>query len=315
MEKIAREKLAAKVVCVALALILWLYVSYQENPSMSKTVRNVPLAIAGEQALKENGFSVYSVSEKSVDVKATAKRLTLARISNKTLSAVINVSSIKESGTYVIPATINSASSSSAAYYVKGKDITVIIEPIVKKDFPVEADISQDISPTLTLHSSSISVNKVEISAPKSIMEDIGSVKTETIVPTPEETQQTAKLVVYGKNGKILEGAECSPAEVEVTYSLYEVKTVPVVLKTADGELHTLPAQTSVKICGNGKTFEETVQIETEPVNLKSLDANSMLRVKLNIPHGIILQSGSNKIDIELEEKYFSEKSSKKDSN
>ena len=35
----------------------------------------VPLAIAGEQALKENGFSVYSVSEKSVNVSVTAKRL------------------------------------------------------------------------------------------------------------------------------------------------------------------------------------------------------------------------------------------------
>lgn len=306
MEKIAREKLAAKVICIALALILWFYVSYQENPSMSKTVRNVPLAIAGEQALKENGFSVYSVSEKSVDVKTTAKRLTLARISNKTLSAVINVSSIKESGTYVIPATISSAVSGGASYYVKGKDITVIIEPILKKEFSVEPDFAQEIDSTLTLHSSKLSVDKIEISAPKSIIEDIGSVKTETIIPTLERTQQTVKLVVYGKNGKILDGAQCSPSEVNVSYSLYEVKTVPVVLKTSDGKLHSLPAPNTVRICGNGKSFDETEQIETEPVNLSALDVNSTIRVKLNIPDGLVLQGSSDKIDIELKEKYFS---------
>ncbi|MEE0869423.1 MAG: hypothetical protein U0L70_06490, partial [Ruminococcus sp.] len=94
MEKVAREKLVVKIICVALATILWFYVSYQENPSMTKTVRNVPLAISGEQALKENGFSVYSISEKSVDVSVSAKRLSLSRLSNRTLSAVINVSSI-----------------------------------------------------------------------------------------------------------------------------------------------------------------------------------------------------------------------------
>lgn len=305
MEKIAREKFVSKIVCIALALILWFYVSYQENPSMSKTVRNVPLAITGEQALKENGFSVYSVSEKSVDVKATAKRLTLARISNKTLSAVINVSSIKESGTYVIPATVSSAVSSSANYYVKGKDISVIIEPILEKDFSVEADFSSDIGSSLMLHSSSLSADKVTVTAPQSILADIASVKTETILPSLDTAQKSAKLVVYGNNGKILEGAQCSPSEVNVTYSLFEVKSVPVILKTDEGKTFSLPAQNSVKICGIGEEFDRIEQIETVPVSLKGLEANSTVRVKLEIPSGIVLQSGSDKIDVELKEKYF----------
>ena len=85
MEKIVRDKLAVKIVCVALAAILWLYVSYQENPTMTKTVRNVPLAISGEQALKESGFSVYSISEKSVDVDSELIIKLLSLVKSETI--------------------------------------------------------------------------------------------------------------------------------------------------------------------------------------------------------------------------------------
>ena len=119
MEKVMQNKKVIKIICLALAVLLWVYVSYQENPSMTKTVKNVPLVIVGEQALKESGFSVYSVSEKSVNVKATANRLSLARITNKTISASINVSSIKKAGTHTVPATVTSSISSNASCYVK----------------------------------------------------------------------------------------------------------------------------------------------------------------------------------------------------
>ena len=177
MEKVAREKLVVKIICVALATILWFYVSYQENPSMTKTVRNVPLAISGEQALKENGFSVYSISEKSVDVSVSAKRLSLSRLSNRTLSAVINVSSIKERGTYVLPATISSAVNSNATYYVKGKDIKVVIEPIKTASYTIEADIAAAADTSVILKSHELSTKKVTVSAPESIMNEIAAVR------------------------------------------------------------------------------------------------------------------------------------------
>ena len=58
MEKMMQNKKVIKIICIVLAALLWIYVSYQENPSMTKTVRNVPVSISGEQTLKTNGFSV-----------------------------------------------------------------------------------------------------------------------------------------------------------------------------------------------------------------------------------------------------------------
>lgn len=305
MEKIIRGKLAVKIVCVALATILWLYVSYQENPSMTKTVRNVPLAISGEQALKESGYSVYSISEKSVDVKVTAKRLSLSRLSNRTLSAVINVSSIKKEGTYVLPATISSAVNSNATYYVKGKDIKIVIEPIKTDTYTIEADIVSSTDTSVILKSHELSTEKVTVSAPESVIKEIGSVKTEQITTDKGTKEQMARLIVYGKNGKVLEGAECTPSEVKVTYSFHKVKTVPVVLRATNGKTFSLPSENTVKIYGSGDLFDKITQIETEEINLALYEKDSKIRTKLNLPDGIMITDNSNEVEIVLESEFF----------
>ena len=240
MEKIMKNEKFIKFICVLFAALLWIYVSYQENPSMSKTVNKVPLVITGEQALKENGLSVYSVSQQSVNVKVTAKRLSLPKLTNKTLTATINVSAITKSGKYTIPATVTLPGNSEASFYVKSKDITVIVEPIETKLHSVEAQIAKSKDSSIIVKSHTLSSETVSVSAPKSLMNEIDHIATEEIIPQSGGGSQTAKLVVYAKNGKILEGAECNPSQVTVGYSVYDVRTVPVVIKTISGEKYDL---------------------------------------------------------------------------
>ena len=305
MEKVAREKLLSKIICVALAIILWTYVSYQENPSMNKTVKNVPLVISGAPALKESGFSVYALSEQSVDVKVTAKRLNLARLTNRTLSAVINVSSIKKAGTYTLPATITSAVNSNATFYVKGKDIKVTIEPIEKDKYEVETDVQATADSLVVLDSYKLSTDEVEVSAPKSIMKEIGSVRTEPFTPEKDESEIDLKLVVYGKDGKLLEGAECAPSTVTLSYTLNSVKTVPVVLRTTSGKAFSLPPENTVKICGRGEEFDKITEIETEEVNLALFEIDSKLRIKLNLPKDVYPVDKASEIEIVLQKEFY----------
>ena len=293
MEKLKENKLAVKIICVVLSLLLWIYVSYQENPTMSKTVRNIPLAIAGEQALKENGFSVYSISEKGVDVKVTAKRLSLRKLNNKTLSAVINVSSIKKSGTYTMPAAISSSISSTASFYVKGNDITVVIEPIEKATYSVTPNISKNTDSDVIIRSVELSSKTVKISAPKSILNAISEITTEEIIPEDKNTTKAEgiKLIALGKDGTVIEGVAFSPETVDVVYTFYDVKNVPVVVKTTNDEEHELPDAYKVKIYGYGEEFDKINKIYTHPVSSSKIDGDAEYSVKLNIPSNVMTVS------------------------
>lgn len=298
MEKITQNKLAVKIICVVLAIILWTYVSYQENPSMSKTVRNVPLAIAGEQALKENGFSVYSISEKSVDVKTTAKRLSLRKLSNKTISAVINVSSIKEAGEYVIPATVSSSVVSGASYYVKGNDITVIIEPIEETTFDVTPKLSEKTDSDLLARSVSLSKEKVKVFAPKSIIKEISKITTEEIIFENKNITKTdgVRLIALGKDGTIIEGVTISPETVDVTHPFYDVKRVGVTVTTTNGEEYDLPETYNIKVFGYGEDFDSLNRVFTEPIAESIYNGSEEYILTLKIPKNIITTFGNQLI-------------------
>lgn len=304
MNKPKPNGLALNILCVVLAIVMWFYVAYQENPTMSKTVRNVPLAITGEQALKENGFAVYKISDTDVDVKVTAKRNILGKATKKTLSAVINVSAINKKGEYTLSPTINGVSS-GATYYVKGKDIKVIVEPIVEKTFTIKADIADSGVSTLKLRSSTLSPKKVTVLAPESIANDILEVRTEQIIPTDESetTIRDVKLIVIGKNGKPVEWAECSPSSVDISNSFYKVKSVPVMLKTSDGELHSLPSKYVVSIYGY-ESFDEVKYIETDVVNLAQHSSSESIKIKLKLPKNVYLMADASEIEIHLKEFY-----------
>ena len=304
MNKLKQNGLALNILCVILAIIMWFYVAYQENPTMSKTVKNVPLAITGEQALKENGFAVYKISDTDVDVKVTGKRNIIARNTKKTLSAVINVSAIDRKGEYTLSPTVNGVSD-GATYYVKGKDIKIIVEPIVEKSFTIKADIADSGATSLKVRSNALSPSKVTVSAPESIANDILEVRTEQIVPTDEsETlMKDVNLIVIGKNGKPVEWAECSPSSVDRSCEYYKMKSVPVMLKTSDGKLHSLPSKNVVNIYGY-ENFDEIKYIETEVVNLGQHTSEESIKVKLNIPKNVKLTVDTNEIEIELKEFY-----------
>ncbi len=304
MEKIMKNQKFIKLFCIICATLLWIYVSYQENPTMTQTVKNVPLTVDGEESLKENGFAVFSISEQTVTVKATSERLSLRKINSSTIKASVNVSSIKKAGKHTIPATAVCSSHPNADLYVKSKDITVIIEPIETKSLDIKANILKSTDSSVLVRSHSLSSEKVKVSGKQSILKEIGQISTEEILPDITASSQTVKVIVYAKDGKVLEGVECNPSEVTVTYNLYDTKTVPIVLKTSDGKIHALSEKHTANVYGYGEVFNNLKQIETQPLNMTEFDVGMKVNIKLNPPKGIYLKS-SSEIELKIKEAYY----------
>jgi len=306
MEKVKNEKTFIKIICISLAVILWFYVSYFENPTMTKTIRNVSVAISEEQLdrLKEKGLSVYSISTESVDVKATAPRLSLAKLSNKTLSAYINVNSIRTSGTYTLPANVMSDVTVGASYYVKGKNITVVVEPILQSKFPVEADID---SSYVGYDTFELEDDFIIVTAPESILNKIATVKTKSINIKEKIESETATFIFQDKDGTVIESdlIKTSPDSLQVTFSYLKEKEVPVIIKTTDGKAFQLPKENNITIYGQSEVLNNVYYLYTEELNLQSTKEFSTIRVNLDIPDGVNVAEENRKIEIKLTSEYF----------
>lgn len=308
MEKIKREKRISKAICLTLAIILWLYVSFYENPTMTKTANDVPVKISDEQIenLKAKGFSVYSVSHDSVDVKVTAQRLSLSKLTNKTLTANlnINVSSINKSGKYPCTVRVVCEENINASYLVEEEDIEVIIEPIKSESFTFEVDIDNKY---VAYDTCEASVNDVQISAPESIFNQIGSVKTETVTIDREISQTTKSIVLYDKDGNIIDDdrISISPKKIDITFSYLDSKTVPVIFKTSDDKEYILPSEYNIEIYGDSDFLGKTYHVYTTEVKVSEYSANTEIDVIIELPEGIKTDKDNEEITIKLLPSYF----------
>ena len=306
MEKVKNDKTFIKIICISLAVILWFYVSYFENPTMTKTIRNVSVAISEEQLdrLAEKGLSVYSISTQSVDVKATAPRLSLAKLSNKTLSAYINVNSIRTSGTYTLPANVISDVTVGASYYVKGKNITVVVEPIMQSKFPIEADIDSNYVGYDTFE---LEDDFIVVTAPESILNKIATVKTNTISIEEKIESEIATFIFLDKDGAVIDNnlIKTAPVSMQVTFSYLKEKEVPVIVITSNGKSFQLPEENNITIYGQSDVLSKVSNLYSQVLNLQDIEDSSTVKVNLDIPDGINVADENKEIEIKIDSAYF----------
>lgn len=306
MEKIKREKLIMKIICTSLAVILWFYVSYFENPTMTKTVDDVPVTITDEQLdrLEKKGLSIQYISKDSVDVKVTARRLTLATQTRRSLSAYVNISSISKSGTYYLPANVVSDDGADATYYVKAKDIKVVVEPILTGSFNVEADLDNQY---IAYNGYTLSSDTVKVSAPKSIFDEIYSIKTEHIILDDRIEIKERDLVLYDKDGNVLDSEKVSftPSNIDIMFSYLDEKTVPVIIPMDSGKEITLPEEYDIDIYGDAETIDAISYIKTENLDLTQYDENSTVKLRLYLPYGIKVNEDSKQVEIKIDSSFF----------
>ena len=57
------------VISILISIIAWFYVVYNINPTMSRTYRDIPVTILGEDVLEENNLAVASLDNEYIDIK------------------------------------------------------------------------------------------------------------------------------------------------------------------------------------------------------------------------------------------------------
>ena len=96
-KKTASKKFWGKVVCGLLAILMWIYVSYDENPTSTNTYTNIPVTITGIAELEARNITVLS-GTLSVAVKVSGARNALSRLNKSDINAIADVSNITGTG-------------------------------------------------------------------------------------------------------------------------------------------------------------------------------------------------------------------------
>ncbi len=309
-QKAERKKhsIFAKILCLLLALILWLYVMDSENPDWEETFEDVPVTLINTDDIEiDNGLTIYSGYSNSVDITVRGRKNEVAGITADDFSVTADVSSIKAVGEYTLPVTV-SLEKDAEIVSRSISEVTVLVDKKETRTLDLKTKFSDlIIGSDYALGEPDVSVDSITVTGPSRYLSDIEYAE----VAIPDLGRVTSSLTVYA-NVNLIDtdgGIVTNPfvtmthTEVKVTVPVFAYKEVPLSVQYKYGYFNeenssvTLSVP-SVYVKGDAALVNALDKITVTTVDEKNIDDDETLTVKLIMPDGIENLSDFEFVDV-----------------
>ena len=160
------------VLSILVAVIMWAFVMTSTNPSLSKTIRNVPLTIKNQEVMQKDGYALVGKDEvASVNVKVEGSRSDLASLSAEDLVASIDLG-VPTEGIKTLNVNVD-VPSGIRIESVSPSNINLKMEKIVKKDLTVDIKISDRLKESKIINVSEQSTKKITVSGLRNYVDKV----------------------------------------------------------------------------------------------------------------------------------------------
>lgn len=274
--KIQTKKFWGKIACALLAFLMWIYVSYDENPNSTNTYTNIPVTISGIAALESRNITVLS-SDIQIAVKISGARNVLSRLSKSDINAVVDVSNITGIGEQK---PIISIVGIPDALSVEEKKVTagkLVTDLLIKKTVDVGIDLVGTMDDNIVEKEKSVSPPQITIKGPGTLLDDV-TAWTEPIdvskISKSENIYNTA-IVLKDAAGNTIKNDMITKSDNEaaVTLSCQSKKEVkvnpPRIVGSLEGYIVNVESvkPESVVITGQVEAVEQIDSVDTEEID------------------------------------------------
>lgn len=308
MDKGEGRTLIVKLICVLLSLGLWLYISIVENPLRTYELKNIPVELINEDALTNSKFAFVNKQQFTVDLKLEGPSSEVANVKKEDFKIVADMSAYAlKNGENTIPVQIISYPENINIKNNGFLGIKVNLEELVQKEFTIKSKVKTSFKENIYEKEQLISPSKVTVKGGKSSIDKISeAVLTGEEKDIDKNTKKEYSIKFLDSLGNEINDVESQEKTAELSVSVTNGKLVPINLKTtgqvSDGfrldgyEL----SRNNVNILGDSQTLDKIKAIDTEVVDMSSLQQEHEFDVKLNIPEGISVQNGENTIKVKI---------------
>ena len=327
MEKMKQKRtsllatdLGLRIVALIIAVIIWLFLSITEYPTILKTITNVPVVFSMDgTAAAEKGLQALGYKDITVDVEIKGMNYEIGSYSANDLVAEVDLGNVTKEGTYQLDITVRSTHSSDtvSVVSVSPDSVPVNFVHIGTDVFEVSASAPNvSAEQGMTLRSPVVSPSKVTIEGAESELSKIKRVEAvveNSSVLSEAASMTTEKVAFYDEAGNRLDGSKYTLVDqksFEVSFDVYKKKTVNLTVAFKDVPAgfntatipYTLSESTINVITPKlDDVSEQTVSLGT--VSLADIDEGKTFSFDVNqkLQSGEINQSGIDSVTMEFD--------------
>jgi len=308
MDKSKNRTLIVKIICVLLSFGLWLYVSNVENPLRTYELKNIPVELINEDSLTNSKFAIANKQQFTVDLKLEGPSSEVVKVKTEDFKIIADMSTYAlKNGENTIPVQIISYPENINIKNNGFLGIKVNLEELVQKEFTIKSKVKVNYKENIYEKEQTISPQKVTVTGGKSSIERISEAilnGEEKDIDKNKESEYDIKFV--DSSGVEVNNIEPDSKTAKLSIAVINGKVIPINLKTVG----TVPqgfvlegyelSKNNINILGSSQNLNKIESIDTEVVDMSSLQGDSEVDVKLNLPEGISVQSGENTIKVKF---------------
>ncbi len=230
-DKVKNSRFPMKLFSVIMAIVLWLILTYTVNPTITQTVKNIPISFSGADTLASKGLVLINTSEiEKVDVKIRGARSSVIKALS-TIRASVDVSDISTKGKSNRYASFDMG---VTGVYAEGRNnalITVEVDELVEKNVPVRivqngADKNKSIIVESIPEFENLTIRgaKSELERAKEIVIELDVLE----ISEDAEGDYTYYFLNTDDTKQVFESLQNLPKKIHVTNKAYNRKTVPI---------------------------------------------------------------------------------------
>ncbi len=297
-----KKEIATGLISVLFAIFLWSYVMGATNPTIRREYRNLPVEMINKETLQTNNMVVVEPKNPTINVTLSGPRNEINKVQPRDIIVQVDLARFS-SQTQSMPITVQ-APRATVIYEQSQNSIVFKFEKIIDKEIPVTIETINALpSNHIMLMGTEVKPNRVSITGPSSIVTQIHHAKAQVnLEEIQEDTTLNVPITLVNAEGNQITGVELSQKEVSVSLSINSVKEVPIKLNTvgepAEGVQLQGPtlSQTTISITGDNEVLNGITEIETDSIDLGSIQETANLNVNLRLPQDVFLSDPSKQI-------------------
>ena len=303
--KIKKSDIPAKIVTLMIAIFLWSYVMSDTNPIRETEIRNITVNYINASELDRQGLIIMGPEEVKVNVRLTGKKADLDKFlkyRTENIFAQVDLSGYSE-GKIKVPITVGLLDQATGVSVLshEPKEVLFNFEKIVSKEVPIQITLAGELMEGYVTGDITLKPQKIMVSGPRTWINEVErAVGVVDVSGGKNDISVTVPVKVVDSAGEEVRGIDKEQAVVDVILPVFNTNKVPIELVTIN-ELPDDYAITNIEIKPSnvllkGKDLEMITRIYSKEVDILSLIDQESIDLELQLPEGVSLLDGDQKI-------------------
>ncbi len=227
-------QIIARIVCLLLAFVIWLYVIDNDSEDYEKTFTLVAVEVEGVETLAEkSNMSVINIEESVVSVTVRGKRSEINALTSEDFHAYVDVSDITTADRHLVPVSVDLPKGVERRN-TEPSAVNIYTDELVSRRVPVEVIPRYKIDSSYTIDKIEKSIDEVTVSGPKNLLDKIAAARA--VIEMGEISTgvaATGVLEPVDKDGLVVDSKYLllETRDITVYLTIYTDKTVPLTVE------------------------------------------------------------------------------------